>query len=110
MLRVIPQSSHRIPVEIPQYQPLVLSPGVLSSAECALARANARWEGIHQTLVKRLLLVAIGVILVAGRCLRAIEAERVDRVRAVRRIVGIGVIGQQDPLGSSVDQGPQSID
>jgi len=61
-------------------------------------------EEIHQALVEGLLLVAVGVVLVTGRGLRTVEAEGVDRVGAVRRVAGIGVVCQQDAFRLAVHQ------
>ena len=95
MLRVIPQRGDGIAVEVPHHQALVLAVGELRGAKAVFADADAGRKHVHQPLVEGFLLVAVIVILIAGRRLRAIEPKRVDRIAPIGRVASIGIVGEQ---------------
>ena len=74
--------------------PVVFS-GVCGPAAELLPRPDRFGEKIHQPGVECHLLRRVGVRLVGGRCLAAIEAEWIDRTFTVGRIRCVRVAGEK---------------
>src|SRR5262249_15909233 len=80
-LSIIPQGGHGVTVKVTHDVSGVTDQESIRAG----AGANGLHEQVHSTSVKSILLVAILVILIARRSLRAAEAERIDQVRIVRQ-------------------------
>src|SRR5207302_846087 len=54
--------------------------------------------------------IAVIMVLVAGRRLRAVQPEGVDCGGRIRGVSRVRIVGQQHPVGLAVDQRPESVD
>ncbi|ABA52723.1 hypothetical protein BURPS1710b_A2343 [Burkholderia pseudomallei 1710b] len=90
-LRVVPQRGHRVAVEVTHH----LAGRAERARAAARAVARVFREEIGETVVVRLLLGGVRVVLIGRRGLCAVEAERIARARAVRRIRRVRVRGEQ---------------
>src|SRR5215469_10434109 len=106
MLSVIPDRCDRVAVEIPKYQSHALAVIVA----VAIAGTGMGGKGIHQAFVERRLFVAIIMVLVACRGLRAAEPKGIDRARPVGGIACVRIVGQQDAFGLVIYHCAEPVD
>ncbi len=88
VLGVVPERRHRVAVEVAHDLALV-------APRCAVA--GELDELVHQPVVEGQLLLGVVVPLVAGRGLRAAEAERIHRVRILRHEAGAESVHRRRP-------------
>jgi hypothetical protein len=100
VLRVVPHRGDGVAVVITHH--LAGAVFVGRRTRQSFTRAGEFWEKIHLAVVERLLFGRVIVILVGGRRLRAVEAERIDRTRAITRIGGGRIVRQK--------RGSQAVD
>ena len=100
MLRVVPQGGDGVAIEVAHH----LAPGAerAGAARGALAGVFREQVGILPPFVG-LLLGRVGVVLVGGVGLRAVQAERSARIGAVCRVGELGLLRQQVRVGQVVD-------